>query len=756
MKKKMALLCAIMLAMAAVMPAAALAERPSPEVKEGEKYISGWLPGASALYVSGEQVTLDNAYFYGAGYASEQEITDQIPNQYGLCAVVLGAGQGTEIVLNNPTIVSDPESYANGVFAAAMAKVTVNGGTIDTDNSSGHGIDATYMGHVYASDTVIHTRGETSGALATDFGGGFISAERLDCTTEGGSSPGIFCAGSTVMLLKDSRLTTQKATGVVIAHDHAVVVLDNCEVDAAGTALSGLQALPSAASSDGSSCYVFGGKLTSRGGAVVGESGGRTVVNLISAECSAGGDTAISASGSSAGILTVNLWDTALTGGIECGKDCSVTVNIYAGGKLTGEVTGEGSVTINVYDGGEYTGSCAVNSCGAGEEAPVLGTFDDYLISCWASGSSTWTESRAQNYVTQVEPAILENSAACVVADGAAAKAYDPAVYNPSETGVDLSLLNVGGAHGFTVDEIFGGSGMPAGIPGEMPDGFGESSGMPADGFGESSGMPADGFGESSGAPAAGGEASSAAAEKTESSGENDVIRTIMTLGTTQAFTDDPVSADDLDMILRAGLAAPSAINQQPWYFVAVSNPYLLSEISASGSAAPSGAPSGDSGEGFGESSGAPAGDFGESSGAPAGDFGESSGAPADGFGASSGAPAGGASSAAKAGLGDSPVAIIIFRNDKSSSPNPDFDCGLAAQNMAVAAASLGYGVKIISSPTMTLNGANHDALCEKLGVDPSLQAVAVLLIGTADNAEDAVSGASVRDSLDEKTTIIE
>lgn len=40
----------------------------------------------------------------------------------------------------------------------------------------------------------------------------------------------------------------------------------------------------------------------------------------------------------------------------------------------------------------------------------------------------------------------------------------------------------------------------------------------------------------------------------------------------------------------------------------------------------------------------------------------------------------------------------------------------------------------------MSLNGANHDALCEKLGVDPSMQAVAVLLIGKADESTDATS----------------
>ena len=108
--------------------------------------------------------------------------------------------------------------------------------------------------------------------------------------------------------------------------------------------------------------------------------------------------------------------------------------------------------------------------------APVLGCFDDYLINCWATGSMTWTESRAQQYLESIEPQILENSAACLVVEGAAAKAYDPAVYNPSENGVGLSLLNVGGAHGFTVNEIFGGG--SSGKPGNMPEGG--SSGKPS------------------------------------------------------------------------------------------------------------------------------------------------------------------------------------------------------------------------------------------------------------------------------------
>ena len=220
----------------------------------------------------------------------------------------------------------------------------------------------------------------------------------------------------------------------------------------------------------------------------------------------------------------------------------------------------------------------------------------------------------------------------------------------------------------------------------------------------------------------------------TSSALADSAVDTIMNVGTTQAFSDEAVSTDDLKTILQAGLAATSAINQQPWFFVAITNREVMNEISGSGMGftPPAGAP------GNGDAPNAP----GNNGSTPGGD------------GSFPAPPA--SSGGAKAGMGDSPAAIIIYRNDASKSPNANFDCGLAAQNMVIAAAALGYGVKIVSSPTMSLNGENHDAICEKLGVDPSMQAVAVLLIGRADSAVDASSGASTRDDLDVKVSIIE
>ena len=199
---------------------------------------------------------------------------------------------------------------------------------------------------------------------------------------------------------------------------------------------------------------------------------------------------------------------------------------------------------------------------------------------------------------------------------------------------------------------------------------------------------------------------------------------TILTAGTTQAFSDEPVPEEDVRTILQAGLASESAINQQPWFLVAITDQDVMAELSASGGMPGGAMPS----------------------------------APKDG--AMPAAPQGGASVAmggggAKAALGDSPLAIIIYKNENTASPDPDFDCGLAAQNMYLAAVSLGYGAKIISSPTMTLNGADHDAICEKLGVDPSLTAVAVLLVGKKDESVDGATGASVRADLSEKAVII-
>lgn len=172
-----------------------------------------------------------------------------------------------------------------------------------------------------------------------------------------------------------------------------------------------------------------------------------------------------------------------------------------------------------------------------------------------------------------------------------------------------------------------------------------------------------------------------------------ETVGVINDIATTQVFTDEPVDEADLETIVQSGLNAASAINQQPWYFVVITNREVMMEI-----------------------------------------------------GGSEGGP--------RASLGASPAAIVIYKVNGSKSPNPDFDCGLACENMVIAANALGYATKIVSSPTMVLNGERHDEICGLLNVDTGCSAVAVLLIGHAD--ADAVSSASVRDDAQTKVSYIQ
>lgn len=57
------------------------------------------------------------------------------------------------------------------------------------------------------------------------------------------------------------------------------------------------------------------------------------------------------------------------------------------------------------------------------------------------------------------------------------------------------------------------------------------------------------------------------------------VIDNIMTRTSIRQFTDQPVAKDTLDAIVKAGMAAPSAVNAQPWAFVVVTEKEVLNAL---------------------------------------------------------------------------------------------------------------------------------------------------------------------------------
>jgi len=58
-----------------------------------------------------------------------------------------------------------------------------------------------------------------------------------------------------------------------------------------------------------------------------------------------------------------------------------------------------------------------------------------------------------------------------------------------------------------------------------------------------------------------------------------DALTAIMTRRSIRQFTDEPVTAEQIETLLRAAMAAPSAGNQQPWRFVVARDPEVRSRL---------------------------------------------------------------------------------------------------------------------------------------------------------------------------------
>jgi nitroreductase len=112
-----------------------------------------------------------------------------------------------------------------------------------------------------------------------------------------------------------------------------------------------------------------------------------------------------------------------------------------------------------------------------------------------------------------------------------------------------------------------------------------------------------------------------------------DILEAIHTRRSTRNFTDEPVSAEKIDTLVHAAMAAPSAHNERPWRFVIVRDPDNLTELSQS---TPWAAP-----------------------------------------------------------IGRAPLGVVLFADTSVRKLNTDLsmlDCALAAQNMMLAAHSEGLG----------------------------------------------------------------
>lgn len=70
-----------------------------------------------------------------------------------------------------------------------------------------------------------------------------------------------------------------------------------------------------------------------------------------------------------------------------------------------------------------------------------------------------------------------------------------------------------------------------------------------------------------------------AACAKQETSMQNQAIDNIMTRVSVREFTGEKISAEQIDTLLHAAMAAPSAINKQPWAFIVVTDEDIIAQL---------------------------------------------------------------------------------------------------------------------------------------------------------------------------------
>lgn len=175
----------------------------------------------------------------------------------------------------------------------------------------------------------------------------------------------------------------------------------------------------------------------------------------------------------------------------------------------------------------------------------------------------------------------------------------------------------------------------------------------------------------------------------------NAIASFVLRSGTAETFTDQAIDEKTIDLILQCGIRAPSARNAQPWHFSVVTSRKMLEKMrnaAATGSS-------------------------------------------------------GGAQQKRDMFFGSSTVIVISGTRDWAST---QLDCGLACENMSLAAQALGLGAHISTSAILIFNnGDQGKELMSQLGIPDDKAPVAVLVIGFPGKQTDATSQASPRNYQD-------
>ena len=163
----------------------------------------------------------------------------------------------------------------------------------------------------------------------------------------------------------------------------------------------------------------------------------------------------------------------------------------------------------------------------------------------------------------------------------------------------------------------------------------------------------------------------------------NPVLTAIADRRSNRAYKNDQITKEQLDALLTAAVQAPSARNAQPWFFASVQNRALLEEINA---------------------------EVAKNLNTDVGDI-----------------------------FYAAPTVIFIAANVHGPTPRwALLDCGIAVQNIALAAHSLGLGSVILGMPDAAFTGPRGDYFKNKLQFPDKYEFGVAIAIGYANDTKGA------------------
>ena len=306
-------------------------------------------------------------------------------SDFGLNAAVLLKGGGIAQITDG-TVTSSAEG-ANGIFcygggndsAGDGTTLTVRNVSIQTSGSASCGIMTNGGGIMYAEDLIIATSGAASAAIRAG-GGGIVYVSGGSYKANGPGSPAIYSAAK--VCVSNAVLVSDLSEGVCIEGGNSAELV-GCDLTANNTGggkaafLSSVmlcQPLPGDADSGTASFSMMGGTLTSKSGHVFHVTNTDAVINLSGAEIlnEDSGNVLLSVCDDSlmggAGSAVLNAEKQTLEGAILVGDNSSLRLNLTAGSRFTGYITGSirnasgtvisekaGSVSVTLDDDSRWT-----------------------------------------------------------------------------------------------------------------------------------------------------------------------------------------------------------------------------------------------------------------------------------------------------------------------------------------------------------------------------------------------------------------